>query len=550
MTTATVTRSTLREGRLGTLAGTGKLLRFYLRRTRIYLLSWLAGLSLFTWAIAAALPGMYETPQDRVEAGITLDTPAFRAMTGPAEYIEAYGDSAAAMFAHQMIMWSVAVVAVMFILLVTRLTRADEETSRSEVIRSQPVGRRADLAATLILSFLAAIALAVLTALAVSGMEGVDFEGAALYGLAYGAVGFAFAAITAVAAQLASYGSTSNGLGFIALGYAFIMAAAANAESGWIAWLSPIAWAEWTFVFTPEQNWWPIVVAVGFSAVTVWVAFALVGRRDFGAGMFPNRPGRPVAGPGLRSTQALTFRLTRGTMWAAAITMAVLGIVYGAVVGGADDFAEGLSEAQRQVFTGAGGSVTDSFIAIISMVTGFVAALFGLLVIGRARKEETGGRGELLAASPVPRSAWPGSYLPAAIAISGGGMVIGALFLAMTGAASAGDGSRFGEILLAGLIQIPAAWVIVALAFATLAWLPRAGWLRWLPWVYFFIVGYYGGLLTDIPQSAKNVSPFEHVSDYPAQDAPWTAVAVLLVIAAAITALGYLGVRRRDLHFS
>ena len=243
------------EDGLGTLAGTGKLLRFQARRTRFYLLAWFAGIAGGTWMIASAFPGLYPTAEDRAQYALTVNTPAMRSMTGPVEYIESYTDSTAAMLAHNMILWTGALTAVMFVLLVTRVTRADEETSRLEVIRSQPVGRRSDLAAALLLATIAALALGALLALTVAGVEGADFGSALLYGLAHSAIGIVFAALAAVAAQLGGYGSSANGLAFAVLGFAVLMSGVGSAQGNGAIWLSPVGWAQETFVFTAEQRW-------------------------------------------------------------------------------------------------------------------------------------------------------------------------------------------------------------------------------------------------------------------------------------------------------
>lgn len=540
--------STPRTGGLGTLAGTGKLLRFQARRARVYLTGWTAGLVGFNGVIALSFPDLYPTPEDRAQLALSSDTPAMRSMTGPAEYLAAYTDSAAVVFAHQMILWVGAVVAVMFVLLVTRLTRSDEETSRLEVIRSNPVGRRADLAAALLLACFAAVGLGALMALSVLGLDGFSAGDAALYGLVYTAIGIAFAAIAAVAAQFAGYGSSANGLGFAALGFALLTAAIGNARDDWVTWLSPVGWGQLTFVGTPEQRWWPLAAAAALASVLIGLAFALVACRDFGQGLMPADPGRAAARPGLRSVGALTFRLVRGTLWSALITMLILGAAYGSVLGSVDDMLSGMSDLERSILAESGDSLEESFAVTIAKMNAFIATVFGLLVIGRARAEETGGRGELLAAAPVSRSAWPGSYLPAALCTATAGAVAGGLSLGAAGAASVGESAFFGRLLGGVSAQIPAIWVMVALAFALYAWLPRAGWLRWLPWVYAFAAGLFGDLL-DLPGAARDVSPYEHTPQYPAQDMAWPPLIALVAVAAAIALIGYIGVRRRNLQF-
>lgn len=550
MSAATTTLAAPRSaGGLSTLAGTGKLLRFQARRTRVYLSCWLAGIAGFNWVMALSFPELYPSAEDRAQLALSSNTPAMRSMTGPVEYLDAYADSAAAIFVHQIVLWIGAATAVMFILLITRLTRADEETSRLEVIRSNPVGRRADLAAALLLAGFAAIALGALMALSVAGMDGFGLDGAVLYGLLYTTIGLVFAAITAVAAQLAGYASTANGLGFATLGFAVLTAAVGNAQDNWVTWLSPVGWSQLSFVTTPDQRWWPTVLALALTAILVGLSFSLVAHRDFGQGLLSARGGRAEARPGLRSASALTFRLTRGTLWSALITMAILGAAYGSIFGSLDDMLAGMSDVEREIIAGHAGTLEENFAVTVAEMDAFIATLFGLLVVGRARTEETGGRGELLAATPVRRSGWPGSYLPMALFTTAVGVVAGGLSLGAVGAATIGDGSYFGRFLGGALVQIPAVWVMVALAFAVFGWLPRAGWLRWLPWVYAFVAGIFGDLL-DLPGASRNVSPYEHTPQYPAQEMDWLPMIALLAVAAAITWIAYIGVNRRNLQFA
>lgn len=538
-----------REDALGTLAGTGKLLRFQARRSRLYLLGWLAGLGGGTWMVGASFPELYPSAEERIAYGTTVNTPAMRSMTGPVEYIEAYGESTGAMFAHQMILWTGALTAVMFLLLIVRLTRADEETSRSEVFRSNPIGRRADLAAALTLAGITAVVLGALMWAAVAALPGDQGASALLFGLAHTAVAVVFAAVAAVTAQLAGFASSANGLAFTVLGWSALTAGLGNAQENWATWLSPVGWAQLTYVYTPEQRWWPLALSAVVAALAIWLAFALVTHRDFGIGMFAGRLGRGEARPSLNSATALTFRLTRGMALAGVITMLLLGSAYGSLMGGADDMLAGLSETERAVLDQGGASIEENITATFTALNGLFAGLFGLLVIGRAGKEETQGRGELIAAGAVPRAGWPGSYLPAAMWAATIAAVTAGVFLGLSGAASLGDGSYFGTGLWSSLLQLPAVWALTAFAFAAYTWLPRLGWLRWLAWVWLFVVLYFANLL-DLPDWARAVSPFEHLANYPAADMDWLAAGLVTAAAGALTALGYAGARRRDLQFN
>lgn len=535
------------ENGLGTLAGTGKILRFQLRRSRLFLFWWIAGIAGFTWMVVPVITEQYQTEAERAGFAATMSSPAMLSMSGPVEYVHAYAESVGALFSHRMLLWTCAMTAVMFVLLVTRLTRADEETSRSEVIRSLPIGRRADLASALLVSVGAAVVLGGLLALAATGLDGGDGASPLLFGAAHTAVGIVFAGLTAIAAQLSENASTSTGYGLAALGASVLFAGAGNAEGNWATWLSPVGWSQLTYVYTPQERWWPLLVSLAVAVGSVLVAFAMVSRRDFGQGMMAARRGRATAKPGLKSATALTFRLTRGLIWTGVITLVLLGMAYGSVLGGADDFADGLSAAQKEILDRGGSDLKASFATTFISINAIVAALFGVLVVGRGRKEETVGRGELIAAAPVTRGGWPGSYLPAALFTATATNLVGGLGLAASGAS--GDGDLFGKIAIGTLVQLPAIWVLIAFVFAAFAWLPRAGWLRWLAWTWTLLVVYFGALL-DLPEWAMAISPFDHLGNYPAEDFSAAALVVLTVIAAALAAFGHLGLRRRNLSFN
>jgi ABC-2 type transport system permease protein len=61
-----------------------------------------------------------------------------------------------------------------------------------------------------------------------------------------------------------------------------------------------------------------------------------------------------------------------------------------------------------------------------------------------------------------------------------------------------------------------------------------------------FVIGMFGQLL-DLPGWIQDISPFQHVPSYPAADLHALPLAVLVVIAAGLAALGLDSFRRRDL---
>jgi Putative exporter of polyketide antibiotics len=133
----------------GSLAGTGTLVRFNLRRDRIALPAWLLGIAGFMLAGPYLYANLYPTAQDRAnQAAVVAGNPAMKALTGPGYGIEDY--TYGAMLANEYLAFVLILVALMTTFTVVRHTRTEEETGRFELVRASAVGRYAHLAAALL----------------------------------------------------------------------------------------------------------------------------------------------------------------------------------------------------------------------------------------------------------------------------------------------------------------------------------------------------------------------------------------------------------------
>ena len=167
---------------------------------------------------------------------------------------------------------------------VVRHTRLDEETGRAELIGSSVVGRHARLTAALIVAVGASLVVGLATT-AVLLSFGLPVEGSFAAGASYAGVGVAFAAVAAVAAQLAVSQRGANGLIGLALGVSFLLRSVGDALghvdpsgvkliSSWPSWLSPLGWGQQIRPY--GGNHWDVTfLFVGLSVVCVGVAFRL-----------------------------------------------------------------------------------------------------------------------------------------------------------------------------------------------------------------------------------------------------------------------------------
>ena len=536
----------------GPLTATGTLTRFALRRDRIKLPAWIAGISLTTIATAASFPGLYADEAARQARAAMMSNPAAIALGGPKVGIDDY--TFGAMMTNEMLGWAAIFVALMAILAVSRHTRAEEETGRAELVLAAPAGRLAPLAAALIVAIGASVAVGLLTAvgLAALGLESIDWAGSLLYGAALAGVGAVFAAVTAITAQVSENSRGTSSLAGLMLGIAYALRAVGDA-GGYpvLSWLSPIAWAQRTYAYV-DNDWWPLLLSLGTTAALIAAAVALRARRDFGAGLRRGKPGPAHGSPALRSPLALALRLQRTALIAWVASVLVFGLVYGSLLGSVEAFASEL-EAVHDVLGGIADGASDmsvlilAFLSLLAMLLAMTASVYTILGTLRARAEEEEGRTEALLATPISRTRWLAGH---ALVGAAGGIAItlaGALGIGVSGALGIGDMSVLGDIMGAALVQSVPVVLIGSLAVALYGWVPRAAGFAWAVVVYAMFVGMLGGLV-GLPQWSMDISPFAIVPMIPVENFTLLPVVGMLAVAAVLYVLGFAGFRRRDLR--
>lgn len=527
--------------------GTGTLLRFMLRRDRIRFPAWTLGLSALMAYFTTALSTLAKTPEDLASLSAFTGSPAGALFGGPGFGFDQL--TVERFLAGQYGLYIIIGAGLMGLLTVVRHTRAEERAGRAELLRANVVGKRAPLTAALVLAALMCALVAVLVAAVMLG-RGYDAAGSVLFGASVGAAGLAFAGVAAVTAQLVEYPRGASGLAGTALGAAFVlralgdMSAVQGGGAAWLSWLSPIGWSQQTAPYVHDR-WAPLLLSAAFAAATTAAGYALANGRDFGAGIFPPRPGSPRAAAWLRSPVALAFRLHRASLTGWSTALLVGGLAYGSFT---QPLLDGFADAPEEMVAVLGGSadLLAGFLALMGVMMAVVVAVFAILATQAVRAEETDGRAEPVLATAVGRPAWLGSHLlviglgvPWLLAVAGTGMGIGA-------AVSTGDAALFGRLLLGHVAHTPAVWVVLAVACLLYAAAPRVLPAVWALLGYAFVVAFFAPVLR-LPEAAVRLSPFEHVGSYPRDDISVLAVLVLVALGAALAAAGIAAFRRRDI---
>jgi ABC-2 type transport system permease protein len=317
-----------------------------------------------------------------------------------------------------------------------------------------------------------------------------------------------------------------------------------------LVWLSPFGWAQALDAFGDER-WWPAALLLVGTGLLLALSAALTTRRDFGGGLLQPRAGRPRATTMLSSPLGLALRLLRGSILGWAIGLALLAVVYGAVVPTVPDLLESNPEIADYIGVGsaAEAAVIDAFLRYVLLFLAVVTTGFGVGAVLRQRAEEESNRAEQVLATRTSRTQWMGSIVAVAVA---GSLVV---------ATSTGIGLAVGYALAGGapgtatavvgnqLTYVPAVLVVVGFAAAVVGLVPRMAPFAWA------LAGVSGlqvmlGQTLRLPDWIQAMSPFWHLPGVP--EAPLDVVpgAVELALAAVLAGIGLWGHRRRDLDLT
>lgn len=530
----------------GPFTGTGALLRFNLRRDRVRVPAWVAGIVLVQVGGAASYPDLYPTEADRqLQAAVVGDNPAMRAMTGPGYGLADY--TFGAMISNEFLSLMAVVVALMSVLLLVRHTRTEEEAGRAELVRAGVVGRYAHLTGAVAAVAVVNLATGLLVALGLGGLgiETLDWTGSLVFGGALAVVGLVFAGVAALAAQVTAYGRAAAGLAGALIAFAYLLRAIGDVAGGGLSWLSPIGWAQATGPYVLDRVW-PLGLGLVATAALVAAAFRLSARRDVGAGLGQQRPGAAQASGWLATPLGFAWRLQRGGLLWWSVAILLVGVAYGSSVDILEDYAD--NEVVQQMVAGMGGAtLTDSWLSMIIALVAMVCTVFAIIAVLRPRREELARRAEAVLATGLSRVRWTATH--ALVGMAGGVvlLVVAGLSLGGSGALVSGDPDLVWQVLGGALAYAPALWLTSGLAVAAFGWAPRVIGAAWALLLYAIFVIYLGGLLR-LPQGLLNLSPYTHVPRMPAAEfSPWPLV-VLATISAALVAAGLYGFRRRDLQ--
>jgi ABC-2 type transport system permease protein len=530
------------------LKHTGSLMKFILRRDRLRVATWILSIAFVVILVPLEYVSLYPTAADRATIAVALENPAMVAMVGPGYGLDnvSYG----ALTGAEMILFAAIAAAIMNIFLVIRHTRKEEEGGRIEVIRSLPVGRLSNLFSTLLSSVVVNVLLASITGgmLYATGVESITLHGSLLFGAAIGAAGLFFAGVAAILCQLSDSALGATGGSIALLGAAYFIRAIGDVGNETLSLFSPLGWITRTETYV-SNRWWPVLLCLVFFVVFSIISLVLNSVRDMGAGFFRQRPGRSKASVLLRSPTGLSLRLVRTSMISWIIGMVILGASYGSVMGDVDTFLSGNEMMQKFMAASSGATIVEQYITLLMTIMSIFCTVPGIILMLRLRTEEKRGRTEHLLARAVSRERLFSSYLFPSLIVTALVQVLSILGLWAAGYAVMDAPPSLENLLKAGMIYLPAMWVMIALTAFLVAFLPRFTSFIWVYLIASFFIVYMGGLL-QLPDWTARLFPYGNIPRLPlpsGEEINYYTLAALVLITLDLIFAGYYAFGRRDI---
>jgi ABC-2 type transport system permease protein len=520
------------------------MLRLVVRRNRVRLAVW--------WVVLVGLFAYVEVYyRDILDTQAALDdfaavsnVPSIKALTGLAAAPNTLGGAVWT----KIWMTCAVALAIGVVFLVTRNGRADEEVGRTELLRSRSLGLHAGSAATALVTVGLSVAVGAGIAL-VSALGGLDPSGAGITGsLVVGAsltgVGVVAVGVGAVAGQVATTSRGANALGSVVVAACYVLRMVGDLGDGRLTWVSPLGWAQQMQPWGANR-WWPLALLLLLGGALLALAARLEARRDFGAGLLPERGGHASAPPRYATPLGLGLRLQRGPIlgWVATIVLSAL--LFGSVVQAMTDLLADAGGAVPDLVRGTG---VDALLSLLVLMIAMVTTVFAVQSAVSLRADEASGIVEPQLAGALSRPRWATQRLliPAvgsALLLLAGGAVMGAGYGSIVG-----EADQTGRLALAALTYWPAVMVFVGIAVALFGWLPRLAIpLAWGVLTANWFVVLIGDAL-HLPGWVVDVLPFSATPYQPLHPMSWTPVAVMTLVAAALVWAGVSRFARRDLQ--
>lgn len=435
------------------------------------------------------------------------------------------------------------------ILTVIRHTRTDEETGRTELIRSFSVGRYANLTAAMLLVILLTLLSSMLMTIQMKVIGSSDIKGVFIFGGTLFFAGIFYGGIGLLACQLKSTSSGSRNIGTIFLGLGLLINILNNMGGGdsFLKLLSPIAWTRVTAPFS-GGNVLGLVYCFVISVIPAFLAYTLSIKRDIGGAIFMDQTGSAAAKPSFNSPVALAWKTHKGMLmgWLAAIIL-----VIGAFASISPSMSGSISSAFEEIAGDnwmEGMTMNLLFLNIMIYILSIFVGLYSLIAMNNLKKEEMDGRNEIILDKKIKRKEYMFSFvlvalLGSAIILITMGLTGGIIYSMVTN----NFGSEFWQIFIMSISKIPAVWILIGAFSMIYGLIPKLTDICWAIWgaFSFLEIAWEGGIIN---WPMMQLSPF--ASSHYTIHVDNLSIRLLMGIFAAsgiLISIGMVGYEKRDI---
>ncbi len=525
-------------------AGFGTMVRLVVRRNRVRLVVWIAVLVGMFAFIASYFVELLPTQKSLDDYAVVSNTPGIKAMTG----LSAAADTLGGAVWTKGWMTIVLALALGAAFLVTRSGRADEESGRTELLRSRMLGMHAYAGATWLVNGVLCLAVGAGIAFA-SVMNGLDpaasgITGSLVMGASVTGVGLVGLGVGAVAGQVASTSRGANALASSVIIGFYVVRMVGDLGSGALSLASPIGWGQHMQPYA-DNRWWPLALLIALTGVLLVAAALLESRRDHCAGLMPDRPGPADAPPRLASPLGLGLRLQRGPIIGWTIAVILAAALFGSIVDAMNTLVADAGGPMSQFTRGIG---VDALLSLLATMIALLSTVFAIQSAVTLRTDEASGILEVQLAGAMSRTKWALERLLIPALGSAGLLLLGGTLLGGVYGSTTGDSSHVSTMAMAALAYWPAVMLMVGLAVALFGWAPSvaipATWGAMAAMWFTTMLGEVFGL----PLWFLDALPFSAVPYMPLAPMSWTPVVILTAVAAGLVSSGLYRFSRRDIR--
>jgi ABC-2 type transport system permease protein len=357
-----------------------------------------------------------------------------------------------------------------------------------------------------------------------------------------------FAGIAVITAQVSNSSRGANGLAGAAVAGFFVVSAVGNSSTDSVLiWVTPFGWAEQVQAFADQH---PLLVLMSFGCAFLLAGIGILisARRDVGSSLVAPRLSRAQARPYLSSPLGLAWRVDRAWLIWWLVGAALLGAIEGSILDSSlTAMTQNPSLLKLIEALGGQGNLASAFTVLMVGLFALAACGFSIATVGRLISAEASGQAELELSSPMARTTWACGHLVVAYLGAAAIVIVGSLALGLVYGTSIHDiTTSVGHAVGAGLITVPAVWLVVGVAVLALGLRPHWFFLGWVALGWCVVAGWFGAVL-GLPEWLLKTSPFGHLPLWPSSPMSWVPVLILTFLSLLLLVVAGRGLTRRDL---